>query len=459
MLLEEIARIALMLGRTLPDAPLPVSPVERSLEDPASPLERIRLLDALWPRILAALEAIERCPETRLAAEKRSVLPRQSHGGPDVAHSLASTPQGLTVWTEIQQSRSGAGPPRRIQEMRPQSALDTVANRLALAVVKEVEGEARALASLAAFCEEDAEAERMLRILDAVGKRRHSSLLSGLLSPPAHWKQTLPESAVSARFSPPYRALFNTWKQWEQSLHFDWSHLPLLSLPTLEEWHLYEIWCYLQVAAALHAADWRLLEGNALRWTADGLRLTLSTGRMSRLRFRAPRSRTGERRKGYPSSKAAFLELFYQPYYPSANQSRSTSGIVSEQPGYVSLTHVMQPDIALQWRGRLYLLDPKLRPYAEPGAEQEDVDKMHTYRDAIVAQSAARNTRRAVAAAWCLFPGLAENGISPPVRAYPTASAVHPFGTAGIGALRLRPGDPTSLSLLSQLFKFWLHDR
>ena len=115
----------------------------------------------------------------------------------------------------------------------------------------------------------------------------------------------------------------------------------------------------------------------------------------------------------------------------------------------------MQPDIALLHEERLYLLDAKFRAYAEPeevdsfghseDALLEDVDKMHAYRDSIVG----------VVQAWCLFPGSANEGRT--IVAYPQSTTVQPFGNAGIGAIRLRPGSHSVA--LERLLHYWLEEK
>lgn len=117
----------------------------------------------------------------------------------------------------------------------------------------------------------------------------------------------------------------------------------------------------------------------------------------------------------------------------------------------------MQPDIALVQNGRILLLDPKYRSYGEAGQEQEDVDKMHTYRDAIVRTDAnTGQTVPVVDAAWCLFPGLPQTpGVKlQRLRAYPAPAPDEPFGTAGVGAVQVRPGADNPE--LGALLRHWL---
>ena len=107
--------------------------------------------------------------------------------------------------------------------------------------------------------------------------------------------------------------------------------------------------------------------------------------------------------------------------------------------------------------GRLLLLDPKYRSYSEVGAEQEDVDKMHAYRDAIVrTDESTGQAVPAVDAAWCLFPGVPPSSYSrpEPLRAYPASTQTQPFGTAGVGAVQVRPAAENTE--LTALLRYWL---
>ena len=127
----------------------------------------------------------------------------------------------------------------------------------------------------------------------------------------------------------------------------------------------------------------------------------------------------------------------------------------------------MQPDMALHWGGKLCILDPKFKVYAQGEDAQEDVNKMHAYTDAIVRRgSRSRRVEAPVQAAWCLFagqpPGEAKTGVGETdtkgagVYAYPAASTEHPFGTAGVGALQLRPGHAQTTKQLAAFLTFVL---
>jgi len=113
--------------------------------------------------------------------------------------------------------------------------------------------------------------------------------------------------------------------------------------------------------------------------------------------------------------------------------------------GQESLTHAMQPDISLSDGARIWILDAKFKPYAEPGEEGGDINQMHAYHDAIVGVSGIRT----VAAAWCLYAGLSD---------VPNRDQItYGHGVkAPIGALCLRPSGTNTQANLRRLLSLWL---
>ena len=410
-----------------------------------SPLERLHLLSALWQEMQPALAAILRRADTRLIDEAQSVPLAQARGGAKTANVVARSPRLAAAWQRFQADGVAPLSGTAVLESRPALSANTWANRLAARVLTDFARDAAELARLAAFCDAAPEAETALRIAKtARSLRGHPTLRD---CPPLSSREAAPELCADRipRCALPYQALYGAWRQSACPLDFDWTHSPLLTLPALEPWHLYEIWCLLQTAAALHQAGWKLTRGNLLQATPRGLRLVPATGRASRLDFQL--------------STTNSLHLYYQPLFSSANQQAARWEGDGDGFAFGSRSHAMQPDMVLHRGGRLYILDPKFRPYAQMADAQEDVNKMHAYRDAIVRrESQSRPAVSPVEAAWCLFPGPVpgEAAASAAVYAYPAASPEHPFGTAGVGALKLRPGDPHTTQRLAQLLTFLL---
>jgi hypothetical protein len=477
-LLEDIGLLGLMLGRDLASAvqyelPLRAGPTRSAA---VAPLERLRLLEALWPQVQTALGALILYPNQKLTVSDWPIPLIRSRGGPAVANALARTPAGQAAWgaaignnkaTRSRNQDALSSNPPSMRELRSQPTTDTPANRFVVTLLLAIVREATALAELAAFCGEATEARRAERLAASAARWRATAWLRDIKPLALQEQSLLLRAAQALGPTPPYRVLLDAWHTLRQQLRFDWAESPLLCLPSIEAWRLYEIWCFLRVGVALQTSGWRVVGGDVLRWEAAGLRLVPQTGRASRLYFvRAPVN----------DAEAERLELVYQPLFPSANQNarrrqaqpdRSESDTL--EPSFYALSHAMQPDIALRWQGHLYLLDAKFRAYTPPVAAEDadtlsqadanfvhqnnalldDIDKMHAYRDAIV-----RGGQPAVKAAWCLFPGQSNSG--PDRIAYPTDTPESPFGTAGVGALRLRPGH--DCSLLTTLLTQWFTD-
>lgn len=449
-LLADIGRIGALLGPETSDSdgpPLSLSPSDVQASTPSSPLERIHLLDAVWQRAQSALHALLRQTDTILQTETRSVPLAQSRGNPSTLRALARHPNVLSASRSSRSAADRTPCQPSVQERFFLTSPVTLANRAVKTWLLAIEAEATVLERLARFCAETDAAERIARVARSARSWLGSPFFRALPRLDGAQMSALASNASALWRVPAYRALNELRLLTNRPLAFDWTGCPFCQLPTLPEWHLYEIWCFLRVAEALHALGWHAHGGDAVRWTTSGLRVELATGRASRLRFRRAQET---------------VTLLYQPLFPSANQQTSVHSSAATDPEtrsrFLSRSHAMQPDMALQINARLYLLDPKFRAYASPGAEQDDVDKMHAYRDAIVRVTGKHARVPAVSEAWCLFPGTPrrEHTQESPVRAYPSPTPDAPFGTAGIGALRLRPGDTASWIHFTRLLEVWL---
>ena len=499
-MLEDIARVALSIGNDA-GVRLDVSldyPIRR---DTQSRIERIRLLEALWPEVAAVFQVIHRQPDTLLMLQKRPSSLPLSHGSSALAFTVACTPHLAAAWRHPASSHpsSPASYSSGLEEPHHAPSTATSANRFAAQLLDTLIREATALAKVSDYCEEKAEARSMQTLARQAQAQRRSDLLRDLPSLPWAECARLPTSDTTLRFAPAYRTLFQTWRRLNAAFHFDWSTLPLVSFSAQQTWRIYEIWCFLQIVDSLRQAGWRMTTPNDVRIVESGLRLELAKGRPSCLRFVRESARTQgpplqESRNLLPASNTS-IDLYYQPLYPSANQSRARDlsklrskelpkelpivaanaapnrpALSTDTPCFVSTSHAMQPDIALRLGDRLYLLDPKFRGYAEPGEEQDDINKMHAYRDAIHMDAVGTGeSRPAVRAAVCLFPGQSrfatcpsafpDAALLPPeqaLRSYPAPTSAQPFGTAPVGAVRLRPGEKNAAIWVRHLLSQWL---
>lgn len=444
VLCGDILRFSLLLGR---EAQTGNDESVAAVTDPqadSSPWERLFLLVDLWPRLEASLRSIAASPNSATVSMPHSLPIQTVRGAPATLARLARHPADHRAWIQTtRQERPET--PARLRESRPTHSVQTVPNRIATGFLEALTQEIQAWRRLALFCEEPTAITASAELSQRVRHWRRQSPFCECAAPAKSGPPLPLESLL--RSAPAYHSLYTAILQYRSGLQVDWSESAVLRFPILEAWRLYEIWCFLRVGAALRDLGWQPFETDCLQIVQTGMRLRLAHGKASRIRFRAagqpPASRSAD----------AGLELLYQPLFASAHRTSMLSGAA-----YRSLSHVMQPDIALIRDGRLLLLDPKYRPYGEVGEEQEDVDKMHTYRDAIVRTDPITGQAvPAVDAAWCLFPGVPISPASArqePLRTYPAPTLDKPFGAAGVGAVQVRPA--AANTELTDLLRHWL---
>ncbi len=404
-MLQDIAQVSLAVGRR-------VFP-ERSWDDldiaagsllsRKSPIERLGFIARLLPDLTQAAEQIAQAPLTAPVMHARVAAP------PDRARRVGTA----ALLRAVRNGHAG----RWVEEGVTVLSSDTPENRAVRAFLQLLRRDALAIRDMAEAADE---AQIAQTARDCVGR------LSGLrvqlcdeeiggdaaawVAPPTHRMLAHPVYARVAEWMRRYR----------QSFGFDWGH-PLFGLPSRETWRLYEIWGLFQTLAALLALGYETGDaesGNAALFGVkeDRLVFRLVKGQESRVTLRGPQGRV--------------VSLFYNRSYPARQRS---------------LSRTMQPDVALEDDGgRTWILDPKFKAYAAPGAESDDVDQMHAYRDAIV----DGDGRKPVQRAWCLYTGAVE-GASRPLIAY------GPPGGSIVGALCLRPGDADGFGRLCQLLAAW----
>lgn len=193
------------------------------------------------------------------------------------------------------------------------------------------------------------------------------------------------------QMAPGYRDVYKFYLILMKGLSLQ-SDLYRLSMKDLAQ--LYEYWCFLKIHELL-SRKYELVKQDVVKLNRNGLFVKLERGRASRMVYRHPKN--GEE-----------FTLFYNTL-PSGDGSRT----VGQQPDNV-LT-LKKRDSAVEYK---YIFDAKYRinpayegtPYRErykaPGPQEEDINTMHRYRDAIVVASGAdgKEVERSMFGAYVLFP-------------------------------------------------------
>lgn len=408
-LLADIARVALAVGQNLyPERGInDLDIAVRNGDDPC-PRERLAFLTAAWPLVAPALCVIEAAPHVALVAQAfavptgraRRVAPRallRAIRSGDFVPASEDTPLAARLRGRL---------PRRMEETVAAPSFDTPENRAVKAALAHFVRDLAAIAALARVAQ--------ARDIDADAERLRARVRRYLVRPP--WRSLplptrLPRLSATSRAHPHYRLIHDTYRRYRESFRFDWDN-PLFTLPARETWLLYEYWGFFQVADALHALGCRAADSDHFALHRSGLTFRLAKGEASRIDFVSPDRRA--------------LSLTYNREFARAGR---------RQGGWRSRSHTMRPDITLERDGRLLILDPKFKTYAQPGWEADDIHQMHAYRDAIVRDG----ERNIVQEAWLLYAGKQEQK-NRPIIAYPASTPAAPFGRGEVGALLLRPG-------------------
>ena len=407
-MLDDIARVALALGRQrFPERPWDdLDVTARSFSVHRSPVERLWFIEQRLPALLSILAQIRQSPAITLKPEERLIRP------PARARRVSTG-----AWMEY--ARRG-NDNQAVRAGYTQASPDTPENQAVKAFLQALRHDTEAIGHIAESVHETEIAALAWHCAGALHIGAAEPFWTEVTYDRIAWQKP-PTHRMLAH--PVYAQAAQMIRQFRQSFAFDWSS-PLFALPSRETWRLYEVWCLFQVADTLQELGYQnVAQGRSpeLFQVKEGrLLLALMKGKESGLRL--------------ARSSGETVEISYNRAFPAKKRS---------------LSRTMQPDITLErtegTTERLWLLDPKFKPYETPGSEGDDIDQMHAYRDAILDSRGDKP----VARAWCLYAGQANGQNRPQIVYGPAAESV-------VGALCLRPGEASGMMRLREQLAHWL---
>jgi len=235
------------------------------------------------------------------------------------------------------------------------------------------------------------------RAYDPVFVKRVSQMISRLeqlLS--LEWLQQISpmrqmSSSLVLQMAPGYREMYRYYLLLLKGLSIQ-SDLLRLSMKDIAE--IYEYWCFLKLNELL-SRKYPLIKQNLIRLNHSGLFVTLGRGQQSRMEYLNPRNN----------------ETFVL-YYNSLPSKEVTPTLPQRPDNVLSL---MKVD-AGQQKEYSFIFDAKYKlnaavegsayhnSYYHPGPQEEDINTMHRYRDAIVHASIGDQYERSMFGAYVLFP-------------------------------------------------------
>lgn len=352
--------------------------------------EFFAILQHVFVQLVQAVGRIEASPHTRLRVENRPVDAAQVRkaGKENIAY-LARRPNLLQP-----DERNGVlaihrhrYTPLQVLETKRHVEYDTPENRFVRWLLLRIQSKLKDLKARLVQLEraEDPQLTRKLQGMQAQLGRllRHDFLNVGALR----------QMSVSLvlQMAPGYREVYRYYLMLMKGLSIQ-SDLFQLSMKDLAQ--LYEYWCFLKIHQLL-SRKYELLKQGLIKVHRNGLFVTLDKSQNAKMVYRNPKN--GE-----------VFTLFYNAL-PSEDRSFPT---LEQRPDNV-LT-LRKNDASAEYK---YIFDAKYRlnpayegtPYYEkyhgPGPEEDDINTMHRYRDAIVYRDQREQEfERSMFGAYLLFP-------------------------------------------------------
>ncbi|CAM3024898.1 restriction endonuclease-like protein [Paenibacillus sediminis] len=198
------------------------------------------------------------------------------------------------------------------------------------------------------------------------------------------------------QMAPGYRDAYRMYLMLMKGLSIQ-SDLFHLSMKDMAQ--LYEYWCFLKIHGLL-SEKYKLVKQDIIRVNRNGLFVTLDRSQSAKVEYENPAN--GER-----------FELYYNKLPPEDKKERTT---LSQRPDNVLTLRKL--DVNKQQKVYKYIFDAKYRldpayegtPYHRnyqglPGPQEDDINTMHRYRDAIVYQDKdSLDYERSMFGAYVLFP-------------------------------------------------------
>jgi len=350
------------------------------------------ILQQVFQQLVHQVELIHSAPNHRLRMENRLVdSSRVKKTGRENVSYLTKRPH-LLARNDANgqlhiQGRSYI--PTHVLETRRHVDYDTLENRFVRWVLLRVQQRLKTLKQLLA------QRERATDPVLIVKLNRMQSDLQRLLKLDFLQVGDMTQLTISLvlQMAPGYREVYRNYLLLMKGLSIQ-NDLFRLSMKDLAQ--LYEYWCFLKIHDLL-SRKYELISQNVIKLNRGGLFVTLDRTKDARMVYRNPRN--GEQ-----------FTLYYNSL-PSGDRSQT----VSQRPDNV-LTLKKQHS-AIEYK---YIFDAKYRinpayegtsyrrDYLTPGPQEDDINTMHRYRDAIVYESTESRDRkeyeRTMFGAYVLFP-------------------------------------------------------
>ncbi len=351
--------------------------------------EYFTILQHVFHQLVQAVERIKHAPNTKQQAEQRVVeVDRARRMGKDTISFLNKRQHLFKA-----DSEQGFIPingqmyyPTHVRERRNQVNYDTNENRFVRWVLLRIIQKLNELKGRLLEGTRDLDPALIQKIRDMQTQFQRLLRLDFLnVKEMSHFSVSL-----VLQMAPGYREVYRLYLMLMKGLAIQ-SDLFRLSMKDVAQ--LYEYWCFLKIHDLL-SRKYELVKQDIIKVNRQGLFVKLDRTQKAKMLYRNPRN--GE-----------MFTLYYNTL-PSGDKAQT----VGQKPDNV-LT-LKKNDSAFEYK---YIFDAKYRlnpavqgssykhKYKNPGPEEDDINTMHRYRDAIVYdESGAKEYERSMFGAYVLFP-------------------------------------------------------
>lgn len=354
-----------------------------------TPVEFYAILQNIFKAFIASADLILRNPHHQLYKE-HEVLPQHK-----VKQYDGSTIRWLQKHPEHLMRKGDSIKVAKALSVRKYVTYDTKENRLVKYILEQTSY--RLMRFKVQYCslqrEPDEEQLKQIdRMLSAINRRCNTGFMAEVTAAPSNSGMSLVFGMASG-----YRDLFRHFLQLQHGLTATGSllHVSLKDLSVL-----YENWCFIKLVQLLRD-KYQLDTSDVVQVTDEGLFLGLLKGEKSTVEFKKKDS--DER-----------ITLTYNRAYNRTHEALeddSTYPTVSQKPDNILSLRKTGSDIDYR-----FVFDAKYKInsaaegtsykkiYKTPGPQEEDINTMHRYRDAIVSRDFDSSFRRTLFGAYVLFP-------------------------------------------------------
>lgn len=356
--------------------------------------EFFTILQHVFQQLVGAIERIKDAPHHRLYQEQKLMdAAKVKRAGKENIGFLARHPHFLEkdVKHGVIQVGGQSYRPTKLLETKRKLDFDIGENRFLRWVLERIDSKLKQLRSR--ITQNDRKPDPLL--IDSI-QRMQTQIRRLLQFDFLRYVGPLRQISVSLvlQMAPGYRDAYRIYLMLMKGLSIQ-SDLFHLSMKDLAQ--LYEYWCFLKIHDLL-SKKYKLIKQDVIRVNRNGLFVTLDRKQSAAVQYENPRN--GER-----------FTLYYNSL-PAEDRQWPT---LSQRPDNVLTLH--KHDVDQKQQIYKYVFDAKYRlnpayegtpyhrTYGLPGPEEEDINTMHRYRDAIVYQEAGTNQyERSMFGAYVLFP-------------------------------------------------------